>query len=129
MTDQERARELLAAAHDARKAHVAAVAAYNARLEAEKVAGHWPPRMDDLYQKMSAAERAWYAAFQAVTDADALSLNRDGVIEEELWNALKARCASDPEKAKRLVMVSRDDLQAAFAEALKHPSPERQDDE
>lgn len=41
--------------------------------------------------------------------------------QEALWDALKARCAADPEKALRLVMVSKDDLSAAMRAALTAP--------
>ena len=36
----------------------------------------------------------------------------------ERWEALKQRCAADPSKAKRVVMVSEDDCNAAIAAAL-----------
>lgn len=34
---------------------------------------------------------------------------------KRLWKALQSRCCSDPGKAKRIVMLSREDLRAALA--------------
>jgi hypothetical protein len=39
--------------------------------------------------------------------------------EDEIWSALKDQCASDPDTAKRLVMVSRADFSAAFARLVQ----------
>jgi hypothetical protein len=45
---------------------------------------------------------------------------------ERVWTALKERCCADPYKAKRCVMVERDDLAAALA-TLSHPVPGEQE--
>lgn len=73
----------------ARKAHVDAVAAYNARLElvrAERERGNWHIKMDREYDVMSEAQSAFIRTVQELADA-ALSASpspvdsRDGLIE------------------------------------------------
>lgn len=85
----ERAREVLVALVEARKAHIAAVDAYNARLSAEKLADHWPPRMDDLYQKMSDAERVYRRAVQSATDEGAIDAITSALSEREAWRPIE----------------------------------------
>ena len=66
------------------------------------------------------AYEAVVAAFQALTR----SIPTDDAAVERVWSALKDRVCADPEKAKRCVMVGRDDIAAALTASIPDAAPE-----
>jgi len=118
--------ERLNAFHTARENHVAAVAAYNARLmlvRAERARDNWGAHCDIEYQAMNTAQRIWIEAGQRLADegtakeaaaritADAAVIAAMKAGEDptmwDFWNK-KARELAEKNTALRAVIAGKD---------------------